>query len=93
MIWQKVDPALANAMGSSQDLDTPQFSVFIQTSKTPGPSEYDFLSRLGVPTGRCNAQKQVFTATVSARDIHSLSDQSWVQALRLSRRLQIAVNT
>jgi len=92
MIWQKVDAALASELGSAQNLDAPQFSVFIQTSRTPGPSECDYLSKLGVPTGN-NAQKQIFTATVSARDIHSLSDQSWVRAVRLSRKLQIAVNT
>jgi hypothetical protein len=88
MIWQKVDPALASALEDVQDMNASQFYVLIQTSKNPGPSERECLEKLGVPR---NSQGPIFTARVSANDIHALSDESWVRAVRLSRKLQVAV--
>ena len=88
MIWQKVDSALASALEDTQDMNASQFDVLIQTSKIPGPSEREYLDKLGVPR---NSQGPIFTARVSAKDIHTLSDESWVRAVRLSRKLQVAV--
>jgi len=88
MTWQKVDAALASALGEIRDMDVSQFDVTIQTSRTPGPSEKEYLGTLGVPT---NSLGTIFTAKVSANDIHALSDKPWVRALRLARKFEVAV--
>ena len=90
MNWQKVDPSLASAVGSAEDLDTPQFKIFVITVSGVGPSECAYLDKLGVRAPEKKLNSRLFTAKVSARAIGGLSEQSWVRSLKLSQDLQLA---
>ena len=90
MNWQKVDPLLASALGDVEDLDVPQFSVFVVTVGGVGPAECEFLDKLGIETAERKLDSKLITVKLSARAIGGLSEQSWVRSLRLSRNLQLA---
>ena len=88
MTWQKLDAALASALEEIQDVERSQFDITIQTSRTPGPCEREYLETLGVPN---TSSGTIFAAKVSASDIYALSDKPWVRALRLARTFEVAV--
>lgn len=87
MNYQKLDAALAMALNDVQNLDKRSLVVFIHTEPIPDAAAAAFLESLGV-TGVTRG-KDVFTATLSANAISQLSEQSWVQYLRLSHQLRL----
>jgi hypothetical protein len=91
MNYQKLDAALATALEDVQDSEARIFSVFIRTEHVPTGAEVTLLERLGIKVS--TEGQQVFTAALSAQAIRELSDQSWVQYLKLSRRLRLLNNS
>ena len=87
MDYQKIDAALAAALEEIQDPKQQAFAVFIRTVHAPNHTEAEFLEELGVRG--VGGQRQVFTATLSAHAIGELSDQPWLQYVKLSRRLRL----
>ncbi|MDZ7956675.1 MAG: hypothetical protein RMY34_02000 [Aulosira sp. DedQUE10] len=87
MNYQKLDAALATALNDVQDLEIPTLTVFIHTEPVLNAIATAVLENLGV-TG-VTAGKDVFTATLSANAIAQLSEQPWVQYLKLSQRLHL----
>lgn len=85
MDYQKLDAALAMALNDIQNPDEGNLIVFIHTDPVPDAEATTFLERLGV---RVTAGKDVFTATLSANAISQLSEQSWVQYIKLSQKLR-----
>jgi len=87
MDYQKLDAALAAALDEVGDPEERALSVFIHTAHAPADTEATFLEDIGV--GGVTNERQVFTATLSARAVAELSDQPWLQYMKLSRRLRI----
>lgn len=89
MIYRKLDARLAMAVTATEILDKEEsvFNVFIRTTHALGINEVTYLERLGVSCQ--SADRQVFTATLSAHAIDELSEQPWVSSLRLSQKLQL----
>lgn len=87
MNFQKLDALLAVALTEVADPDERAFPVFISTLHAPKPDEAIILKAFGVPG--VTADRQIFTATLSAHAVSDLSEQPWVQSLQLSRRLQL----
>lgn len=86
MNYQKLDAALAMALDKLQNPEEPSLVVFIHTEPVPDDETAAFLEGLGVSgvtTGR-----DVFSAKLSANAIAQLSEQSWVQYIRLSQQLR-----
>jgi len=75
------------ALNDVQDPEAPTFVVFIHTKTTPSVSASTILHNLGV--NDANSGKDLFTATLSANAISQLSEQPWVQYLRLSQKLRL----
>lgn len=86
MNYQKLDAALAMALNRVQDPDEPRFMVFIHTEPAPDEAAAAFLERLGV--SGVTRERDVFSAKLSANAIAQLSEQSWVQYIRLSQQLR-----
>jgi hypothetical protein len=91
MDYQKLDAPLAMALNDVQDnvqesLE-PSLVVFIHTKTPPDSAAIDFLERLGV--SNVTSDKNVFTATLSPNGISQLSEQPWVQYLKLSQKLRL----
>ena len=89
MNYQKLGIALAMAVTDAETLDEEggAFNVFIHTTRALGINEVTYLEGLGVS---CEpADRQVFTATLSARAVDELSEQPWVSSLQLSKKLQL----
>ncbi|HEY9636985.1 MAG TPA: hypothetical protein V6D14_26530 [Coleofasciculaceae cyanobacterium] len=86
MNYQKLDPALAIALNDVQNPEERSLAVFIHTEPVPeaASSLLQSLGVSGVTTGR-----KVLTATLSANAISQLSDQPWVQYLKLSQTLRL----
>lgn len=88
MNYQKLDTALAVALN---DVDNPQdlsLNVFIHTkvdeNSTDAPA---MLENLGVPN--VTSEKDIFTATLSPNAISQLSEQPWVQYIKLSQQMRL----
>lgn len=90
MNYQKLDAALATALNEVQNPETPSLTVFIHTEPVLDSTATAVLENLGV-SGVTTGQ-DVFTATLSVNAIAQLSEQSWVQYLKLSQKLHL-VNT
>ena len=88
MNYAKLDAALATALSKAKDLKARGLVVFIHTVDVPGTTEAAWLEKLGV-TNSDGSGKQIFTATLSAEEIADLSDQPWVQQIRLSQKLRL----
>ena len=88
MNYQKIDAALAVALQDIQDWEARILVVFIQTESELDNDAVAFLERLGV-RGVTN-KRQIFTATLSRREIEELSEQVWVKYLRLSQKLRLS---
>ncbi|MEB3177851.1 MAG: hypothetical protein VKL59_02245 [Nostocaceae cyanobacterium] len=87
MNYQKLDTSLSMALNDVEDPEAPTFVVFIHTKTTPTASASAILNNLGVHNA--SSGKDVFTATLSANAISQLSEQPWVQYLRLSQKLRL----
>ena len=86
MNYQKIDAALAMALNDVQDPEARSLTVFIHTEPVPDTAAVAMLERLGV--SGVTIGRDVFNATVSANAIAELSEQPWVQYLRLSQTLR-----
>jgi hypothetical protein len=91
MNYQKLDAPLAIALNDVQDdrensLE-PSLVVFIHTTTPPDSTAIDFLERLGI--SNVTSERNVFTATLSPNAISQLSEQPWVQYLKLSQKLRL----
>lgn len=85
MNYQKLDAALAMALNDVQNREERNFVVFIHTEPVPDANAAAFLEKLGVSV---RSGRDVFTATLSANAISQLSDQPWVQYIKLSQKLR-----
>ena len=84
MDYNKLDADLIAQLGEvPADADEKPLSVFIHTTKAPGPDEEAFLKDLGHKGDI--AGRELFTASLSPRAIDKLSSQPWVRYLKLSR--------
>ena len=92
MNYQKLDPELTIALTEPEisDAESPAFAVFIHTAHAPAPDEVSYLEALGI--SGITADRQIFTAILSAHAVDDLSKQPWVQFLQLSRELQLLRN-
>jgi hypothetical protein len=86
MNYQKLDAALAMAMNDVQNPEERRLTVFIHTEPVPDADAAAFLQRLGV--SGVTSGRDVFSATLSINAISQLSDQAWVQYIKLSQTLR-----
>lgn len=86
MNYQKLDPALAMALRDVQNPEEPSLVVFIHTEPSPDEAAAAFLESLGV---NVTSGRDVFTAKLSANAVSQLSEQPWVQYIRLSQTLRL----
>jgi hypothetical protein len=87
MDYGKLDAGLAAALDDMQDAsEESNLHVFIHAKRPLSADEAEFLNRMGIQGG--DADKQILTATVSPKVLNELSEQPWVQYLRLSRTLR-----
>ncbi|NEU73378.1 hypothetical protein PI95_012575 [Hassallia byssoidea VB512170] len=87
MNYQKFDAPLSMALKDVQNTDEPSLQVFIHT-KPVSNAETATLENLGV--SGVTSGKDVFTATLSPNAISQLSEQPWVQHVKLSQTLHLA---
>jgi hypothetical protein len=87
MNYQKLDAALATAINEVQNLETGSLTVFIHTEPVLDANAIAMLGNLGVSD--VTPGKDIFTATLSANAIAQLSEQPWVQHLKLSQKLNL----
>ena len=85
MDYNKLDADLiAHLAEAPAGADEKPLSVFIHTTKAPGPDEEAFLKNLGHKGDI--AGQELFTASLLPRAIDKLSSQPWVRYLKLSRQ-------
>ena len=85
MDYNKLDADLiARLAEAPAGEDEKPLSVFIHTTKAPGPDEEAFLKNLGHKGDI--AGQELFTASLLPRAIDKLSSQPWVRYLKLSRQ-------
>jgi hypothetical protein len=87
MECRKLDAALQVALSHNREDSGHQYHVFIHTEYPIGEKELQLLQDLGI--SHLSPDKKIFTATLPAESLSVLSDQNWVLAIRLSRRLRI----
>ncbi len=85
MNYQKLDTALAMALNEVENPGEPSLVVFIHTEPVPDTKAAAFLEGLGINVTR---GRDVFTGTLSANAVSQLSEQPWVQYIRLSQKLR-----
>lgn len=84
MDYRKIDAALASAIANVADANSPELLVFIHTIDVPDESQAAYLTACGVADAR---NRRIHTAKLSTTAITDLSDQPWVQSIKLSQRL------
>ena len=87
MDYQKLDAGLASVLDDTPDPAERNLTVFILTRGGLTNDQLAFLRRCGV--NDVTPDRQVFTATLSARTEEEVSDQPWVRSLKLSSRLRL----
>ena len=87
MNYQKLDAPLVMALNDVESLDECNLVVFIHTDPVPDHNATALLEKLGV--SNITSGRDVFTATLSANGISQLSEQPWVQYLKLSHKLRL----
>ncbi|PMB22190.1 hypothetical protein CEN40_00035 [Fischerella thermalis CCMEE 5205] len=88
MNYKKLDAALAMALNQVQDPDERSLVVFIHTQPvTDNSNAAAILENLGI--SGITEKKDVFSATLSVNEIAKLSEQPWVQYLKLSQKLRL----
>lgn len=85
--YRKLDAALASAMDELPDPGAPDLAVFVHLAQRPTRGDQDRLSHLGLP--RAPRRRTILTATLSPRQVASLSRDDLVRQLRLSQRLDL----
>ncbi|MGB5961896.1 MAG: hypothetical protein WBG73_14610 [Coleofasciculaceae cyanobacterium] len=90
MNYQKLDAALAMALNEVESVDECSLVVFIHTDPVPDRNAIALLEQLGVSNVKSGGD--VFTATLSTNGVAQLSQQSWVQYLKLSHKLRLLNN-
>jgi hypothetical protein len=86
MDYSKMDAGMRAALQRYREVSDRMYPVFIHTSAPVSEENVLFLKRLGVDYAR--AGMKVFTATLPSPSISMVSDQEWVSAIRLSRRMK-----
>lgn len=86
MNFAKLDSALILALKTIEDPSIPCLVVFIHTDLVLDSTATALLEDLGVSD--ITQDKYVYTATLSPNAISLLSEQPWVQYLKLSQRLR-----
>ena len=84
--YQKVDAGLASALAEVADPEAPDLTVFIHTTGTLTPEQLTLLQQYGI--NDASTQRQIFTATRSARMVRELTQQPWVHYIRLASPLR-----
>lgn len=87
MNYQKLDAGLSMALNDVQNPEERNLVVFVHSKPAPDAAAVAFLESLGV--SGVTSGKSVFTATLSANGVSQLSDQPWVQYLKLSQKLRL----
>jgi hypothetical protein len=88
MDYQKLDTALAVALNEVGSAQEPSLNVFIHTKPDADATESTaMLENLGVPN--VTPEKDVFTASLSPNAISQLSEQPWVQYIKLSQKMRL----
>jgi hypothetical protein len=87
MNYQKLDAALAMALNDVQDPEEPSLIVFIHTKQAPDADAIALLENLGV--NGVSSANDVFTATLSPNAISQLSEEPWVEYIKLSQKLRL----
>lgn len=87
MNYQKLDAALAMALNDVESLAECSLVVFIHTEPIPDQAAVVVLESLGV--SNVGSGQDVFTATLSVNGVSQLSEQPWVQYLKLSQKLRL----
>ena len=86
MNFSKLDTGLILALKKIQDPSKPCLVIFIHTELVLDSAAITFLESLGVSD--ITVGRNVFTATLSQNAISQLSEQPWVQYLKLSQELR-----
>ncbi|BAZ24595.1 hypothetical protein NIES4073_54910 [Kalymmatonema gypsitolerans NIES-4073] len=88
MNYQKLDTALAVALNDVDNPQEPSLNVFIHTTADANSTDAPaMLENLGVPN--VTPGKDIFTATLSPNAISQLSEQPWVQSIKLSQKMRL----
>ncbi|MEM9922162.1 MAG: hypothetical protein AAF915_00140 [Cyanobacteria bacterium P01_D01_bin.50] len=86
MNFAKLDTALILALKQIKDPSKPCLVVFIHTESVLDPTATALLESFNI--SNITEGKNVLTATLSANAISQLSEQPWVQYLKLSEKLR-----
>ncbi|KAF3891320.1 hypothetical protein AB0756_01685 [Tolypothrix campylonemoides VB511288_2] len=88
MDYQKLDTALTMRLNEVEDPQQQSLKVFIHTNAAADTADAsDMLKNLGVAD--VTPGKDVFTADLSPNAISDLSEQPWVQYIKLSQNLNL----
>jgi hypothetical protein len=87
MNYRKLDASLAMTVNQVSDPQEANLVIFIHTQQPLNEDASVFLQRLGI--NNITENSNVFTATVSLNAIAELSEQSWVESLKLSQKLHL----
>ena len=86
MQYSKTGAALAAALAKTREGKSAALDVFVHTAAIPTGGQRSSLEDLGVAIA---PGATIFTARLSPQAIEELSQQPWVEALRLSQRLRL----
>lgn len=87
MDYAKLDAGLALAVDAAPTSDARDLDVFVHLTDPLETSARDRLVALGV--GDVGSGRTILSATLSAREIASLSDERWIHKLSLGRTLRL----
>lgn len=74
------------ALAEVVNAEARDLTVFIHTAGTPTQDQVTFLRQYGVDDA--SADRQIFTATLSARVVQELTQQPWIRYIRLASQLR-----
>jgi hypothetical protein len=80
--WRKVDAPLASALAGAPDDES--FPVFVHLD--PSRADAEILDQLGLEH---DDDREIESASLSAAQLAVLTDQPWVQRVRLGGRLRL----
>jgi hypothetical protein len=90
MDYTKLDASLASALAQATTEDEPSITVSVRTRYPVGPREAEELKAAGISSAP--AGKRGFTATLAPGDVARLTDQPWVQSVKLAQRMRLLEN-
>ena len=85
MNYQKLDAALSLKLGQVENREEARFAIFIHIQSISTAEAMTLLKQFGVENP--NGTQNLITATLSARAVAEVSEQSWVKYMRLSQVL------